>query len=91
MHRLENILGDGSYLGQFAEQAQQIGAVFERAIRPESAEGFVPVAFRWVVERSMAWTNFFRRLVKDYEYTVESSVAWLFLANITIMMQRITR
>ena len=89
MHRLERILGDGPYLGQFAEQVQGLGAVFEHASRPESAEGFVPVAHRWVVERSISWTNFFRRLVKDYEYTVESSVAWLVLANVTIMLQRI--
>ncbi len=89
MHRLEKILGDGSYTGGFARQAGEIGVVFERASRPESATGFVPVALRWVVERSIAWTNFFRRLVKDYEYTVESSVAWLVLANITIMIQRL--
>ena len=89
-HRLEKILGDGSYLGRFAEYAQGIGVVFERASRPESATGFVPVAFRWVVERTISWTDFFRRLVKDYEYTVESSVAWLVLANITIMLQRMS-
>ncbi len=90
MHRLARILGDGPYLGRSAERAGEIGVVFERASRPESAEGFVPVAFRWVVERTISWTNFFRRLVKDYEYTVESSVAWLVLANITIMLQRMS-
>jgi transposase len=62
---------------------------FERASRPESAQGFVPVAKRWVVERSIAWTNFFRRIVKDYEYMLSSSVGWLLLANIQIMLQRI--
>ncbi len=44
---------------------------------------------RAVVERSIAWTNFFRRIVKDYEYTLSSSVVWLLLANIQIMLQRI--
>ncbi len=34
-------------------------------------------------------SNFFRRIVKDYEYTVQSSAAWLILANMTIMLQRI--
>nr|WP_317042377.1 transposase [Spirosoma fluviale] len=57
--------------------------------RPESARGFVPVAKRWVVERTIAWTNFFRRIVKDYEYTLSSSVNWLYLANIQLMLQRI--
>ncbi|WP_229201740.1 transposase [Arsenicibacter rosenii] len=49
----------------------------------------MPVAKRWVVERSIAWTNFFRRIVKDYEYTLSSSANWLYLANIQIMLQRI--
>ncbi|WP_338873458.1 hypothetical protein WBJ53_30595 [Spirosoma sp. SC4-14] len=32
---------------------------------------------------------FFRRIVKDYEYTLLSSVNWLYLANIQLMLQRI--
>lgn len=86
---LKKILGDGAYVGIFAQKAQQQGLVFERASRPESARGFVPIAKRWVVERSIAWTNFFRRIVKDYEYTVQSSASWLILANLTIMLQRL--
>jgi transposase len=61
---------------------KEFDIAFEKASRPESAKGFVPVAKRWVVERSIAWTNFFGRIVKGYEYTVSSSVAWILLANI---------
>lgn len=86
--RLEKILGDDAYGGVFAKNARAKGLVFERASRPESAQGFVPIAKRWVVERTIAWTNFFRRIVKDYEYTVQSSATWLILANMTIMLQR---
>ena len=87
---VKKILGDDAYRGVFAQKAQEQGIVFERASRPESTKGFVPIAKRWVVERTIAWTNFFRRIVKDYEYTVQSSVAWLILANMTVMLQRIT-
>jgi transposase len=86
---LHTVLGDGAYKGVFARKAAEKGMRFERASRPESAKGFVPVAKRWVVERTIAWTNFFRRIVKDYEYSVDSSVAWLLLANTAIMIQRI--
>jgi transposase len=65
------------------------GFEFERASKPESAKGFVPIAKRWVVERTIAWTNFFRRIVKDYEYTVLSSESWVLLANTTIVLQRL--
>ena len=86
---VEKVFGDGSYGGVFAKELARWGIDFERASRPESAQGFVPVAKRWVVERTIAWTNFFRRIVKDYEYTLSSSVGWLLLANIQLMLQRI--
>jgi len=87
--RLEKVYGDQAYNGVFAEAISRWSIHFEKASRPESAFGFVPVAKRWVVERSIAWANFFRRIVKDYEYTLSSSVAWLYLANIQVMLQRI--
>ncbi|GAB3570566.1 hypothetical protein GCM10027578_27030 [Spirosoma luteolum] len=67
--RLEKVFGDQSYNGVFATELANWSIGFEKASRPESARGFVPVAKRWVVERSIAWTNYFRRVVKDYEYT----------------------
>lgn len=87
--RLEKVLGDQAYNGVFADELARWSIDFEKASRPESVQGFVPVAKRWVVERTIGWTNFFRRIVKDYEYTVSSSVSWLYLANIQIMLQRI--
>ncbi|MEM9832303.1 MAG: hypothetical protein AAF944_16850 [Bacteroidota bacterium] len=41
------------------------------------------------MERSFGWTNFFRRLTKDYERMIESSVAFLQLMFITIILARI--
>lgn len=87
--RLEKVYGDQAYNGVFAQALAGWSIDFEKASRPETARSFVPVAKRWVVERSIAWTNWFRRLVKDYEYTVSSSVNWLYLANIQLMLQRI--
>ena len=88
-HRLKKILGDEAYKGVFAEQVVKEGLDFERASRPESSTGFVPIAKRWVVERTISWTNFFRRITKDFEYTILSSEAWIILANSTIMLQRL--
>jgi transposase len=87
--RLEKVYGDQAYNRIFARALADWSIDFEKASRAESAQGFVPVAKRWVVERSIAWTNFFRRVVKDYERTVSSSVSWLYLANSQIMLQRI--
>ncbi|WP_425290851.1 transposase [Spirosoma linguale] len=87
--RLKKVYGDQSYNGVFAKALADWDITFEKASRAESTRGFVPVAKRWVVERTIAWTNFFRRIVKDYEYTLSSSANWLYLANIQLMLQRI--
>ncbi|WP_342664395.1 hypothetical protein [Spirosoma luteum] len=55
--RLEKVYGDQAYNGVFAQALAAWSIDFEKASRPESARGFVPVAKRWVVERSIAWTN----------------------------------
>ena len=86
--RLEKVLIDSSYQGSFTQVATSLGIATEIAAKPESVQGFVPVKQRWVVERTFAWTNFFRRIVKDYEYTKQSSEAMLVLANTTITLNR---
>lgn len=87
--RLTRIYGDQAYNGIFAKEIEKLGIDFEKASKPESSRGFVPVAKRWVVERTISWSNFFRRIVKDYEYTTSSATGWLYLVNIQVMLQRI--
>ena len=89
--RLRTVLTDSAYQGRFAQQVQALGWQHEVASRPPSAgRGFVPVAKRWVVERTFAWLNCFRRIVVDDERTPASHVAWVLLANMTMSLQRAT-
>jgi putative transposase len=44
---------------------------------------------RWIVERTFAWFNNYRRLSKDYERTISSSKAMLALALIQLMLRRL--
>ena len=43
-------------------------------------KGFIVLPKRWVVERTFGWINRARRLAKDFEATIESSLAWLLIA-----------
>ena len=54
-------------------------------------KGFVVLPKRWVVERTFGWINRARRLAKDFEATVESSLAWLLLALAFLLMRRLAR
>lgn len=56
--------------------------------RSDRAKGFEILPRRWVVERTFAWLGRNRRLAKDFERTIESAGAWLYLASIQLMTRR---
>lgn len=84
------IFADGTYGGKFRETVEKHGIKLEIAAKPESVKGFVPVKKRWAVERTFGWTNFFRRLSKDYERNVQNSESMIYLAQIQIILNRLT-
>jgi putative transposase len=89
--RLKLIRADHAYQGDFVECADYYTWKVEITQKPESQQGFIPQTGRWQVERSFAWFNFFRRLSKDYEKTVESSVAFIQMAFIDIILARLPK
>jgi len=46
---------------------------------------------RWIVERTFAWLNNYRRLSHDYERTAKSSEGMIYLAMMQLMLRRLTR
>ena len=86
---LEKILADKTYRGTFAEATRAIGLEFEVPERAEKEVGFVVEKKRWVVERSFAWMNFYRRVAMDWEHTVQSSAAFIILANISMVIEKV--
>lgn len=69
---------------------------FELAPKPTKAEkiaqgqsGFVPVATRWVIERSNAWMERCKSLVKNFEKTLNHATAKLNLCFIRLMLKRL--
>ena len=57
--------------------------------RPDGAKGWVKVPLRWTVERTFAWLGTCRRRTKDREKTVRSSEAFVELAMIHPMLNRL--
>lgn len=86
MPRLQKIMADNTYRGIFAQSVEQTGLIFETPLREEGTKGFNVEAKRWVVERTFAWLNFFRRVVVDYEHTTRSAASFLLLANISMVI-----
>jgi len=87
--RMELIRGDQHYRGYFTECVSYYKWKIDTEQRPESTKGFIPESGRWQVERSFGWLNFFRRLTRDYEKTTESSLTFMQLAFIDIILSRL--
>lgn len=88
---LRHLFADGAYAGEKLETALdgQGQWTFEIIKRSDAAKGFEVLPRRWVVERTFAWFGRNRRLSKDFEETLESSTAWLFLASAQLMTRRL--
>jgi transposase len=88
---LRHVFADGAYAGEKLETAL-LGEgdwTIEIIKRSDTAKGFELLPRRWVVERTFAWLGRNRRLAKDFEATIESSVAWLQLASVQLMTRRL--
>ena len=85
---------DGGYQGpKLASTLQEMGLaeLVEIVNKPKESKGFTVIPRRWVVERTFAWMSRCRRLAKDFERTLESSLAWVQLAACRFLMRRIAR
>ena len=69
---------------------------FELAPKPTPAEklatgktGFMPVAPRWVIERTNAWMERCKSLVKNFERTLDHARSKLNLCFVRLMLKRL--
>jgi transposase len=90
---LRHIFADGGYAGDKLKDALgELGRwTIEIIKRSDAARGFVLLPRRWVVERTFAWLGRCRRLAKDFEATIVSAVAWIFIAHIRLLTRRLAR
>jgi transposase len=86
---VKSVLADGGYVGApFAQGVQDIlGATVQIAKRNE-LHRFSVMPQRWVVERSFAWLEKCRRLWKNCERTLNSSLQFIHLAFLALLLRR---
>jgi putative transposase len=86
MPDVKKIMGEKAYRGTFAVAIENLSLVFEVPDRPEGVKGFAIEAKRWVVERTLACLNFYRRAIMDYGRTTQIEIYFLFLVNTSIVV-----
>src|SRR6266704_2841623 len=57
--------------------------------RSDQVKGFAVLPKRWIIERTIAWLNRCRRLVKDWENLNRKALAFLRLASIRFMLRKL--
>ena len=87
--RLEKLLFDGAYTGEdFASKIKQlVGAEVEIAKRSDLHK-FAVIPKRWIVERSFGWLDKCRLLWKNCERLLLSTLNFVKLAFISIILKR---
>jgi transposase len=86
---VKNLLVDGGYTGEnFATKIKNIlGATVEVAKRSELHK-FAVIPKRWVVERSFGWIEKSRRLWKNCERKINTSLQMVVLRFIELLLKR---
>jgi transposase len=90
---LRHVFADSAYAGEKLTTALASRGkwTIEIVKRSDIATGFVLLPRRWVVERTLAWLNRNRRLAKDFEATIASAKAWIYIASVKLLSRRLTR
>ncbi|MCZ7574931.1 MAG: IS5 family transposase [Ardenticatenaceae bacterium] len=80
--RLKQRWADGASEAVAEGMAPHFGIEVEITTPPEGQRGFVVLATRWIIERTIAWLNGSRRLSKDYERNPIYSESMIYIASI---------
>lgn len=86
---VESVLVDGGYSGQpFADGVMERLRATVQVVKRNELHTFVVLPKRWVVERSFAWLEKCRRLWKNCERKLNTSLQFVHLAFLVLLLRR---
>ena len=89
LSRVQNTLVDGGYTGEpFATAVKEIINATVEVVKRNELHTFKVIPKRWVVERSFAWLEKCRRLWKNCERKLSTSLAMVQLAFVRLLVKR---
>ena len=87
---IKKVWADSAFGGQLVDYAQHWYRFVLEIVRPApDQQGFKVHRKRWIVERTLSWLNWSRRLSKEYEKRTDSSEAMITISMIRLMLKRI--
>jgi transposase len=89
LSKVKNVLVDSAYTGEpFAAAVQDILGAAVEIVKRNELHRFVVLPKRWVVERSFAWLEKCRRLWKNCERKLNTSLQFVVLAFLQLLLRR---
>ena len=90
LSRVQNVMVDGGYTGRpFAAEVQNLLGASVEVVKRNELHTFVVLPKRWVVERSFAWLEKCRRLWKNCEGKLNTSLQMVALAFAVLILKRL--
>ncbi len=89
LSKVKKLLVDGGYTGRpFAEKIDGILGAEVEVVKRDELHAFVVLPQRWVVERSFGWLEKSRRLWKNCERFLATSLQMVTLAFLVLLLKR---
>jgi transposase len=89
LERVESLLVDGGYTGQpYADSVMKRIKATVQVVKRNELHTFVVLQKRWIVERSFAWLEKCRRLWKNCERKLNTSLQMIHLAFLRLLLRR---
>ena len=86
---VEAVLCDGGFIGQpFADSVKELIGAEVQVVKRSELNTFVVMTKRWIVERSFAWLEKCRRLWKNCERKLLTSLQMVVLAFVALLLKR---
>lgn len=89
LEKVESVLVDGGYTGApFANSVNDLLSATVQVAKRNELHTFKVLPQRWIVERSFAWLDKCRRLWKNCERKLNSSLQFVHLAFLALLLRR---
>lgn len=90
LSKVKKILADGGYSGEpFANEVKRILKAETEIAKRNELKKFAVIPRRWVVERSFSWLEKCRRLWKNCERMLDSSLQMMVLSFVRLLLKRL--
>lgn len=87
---INTIKADNGYKGRLTEVAKNLLSINMQCVKSNyGTSEFIPLEGRWVVERTIAWFDNFRRLCRNYEQLLTTATSMVKMAFLMILLKHL--